>query len=145
MEYVQSFGEIVYEPNRTDSFKRNNSWWVVVNVDIGIVLFYNYMIRKNKINPLGIKDHPLKLQYPKWGPHITVLDGRSEVPEEYRHNWKMHDGERISFYYSPYVKKFHNFWYLPVYSEFLTQLRKDLGLNPNYNFHITVGRETIVK
>lgn len=139
MDWIKVSSKIIYEPKtRKNAKKRPNPWWVIAQVDSGIVFYYNYLVRKNVLNPLGVDFAP-KLHYPMWGAHVTVLDGRSHVRN--RKDWKKYDGENIDIYYSPHVEKRWKFWVLPVKCELFSEIRRELGLNSDYNFHITIGRE----
>ena len=77
---------------------------------------------------------------PLFGAHITVLDGRVPVKNEHMHLWKKYQGKVIEFKYSPDIQQNWKFFHLTVQCEMLRNIRAELGLNPNYNFHITVGR-----
>ena len=70
-----------------------------------------------------------------------MLDGRQEVAENKQEFWgKYHDAE-ITFEYSVEIEHHWKFWVLPVRCSFLNDIREELGLNREYNFHITIGRD----
>lgn len=158
-QVLKARGQIVYEPTRALEGSKGNvvngrkrtdvPWWIVVNCSDTISAYYRTLIEKNILNPLGL-DKGIKLAPPMWGSHITVLDGRNEVPFNKREFWKKYDGEVIDFEYSPEVYQVWKFWNIPVRSRFLDNIREELGFSainprdkvviPGFNYHITVGR-----
>jgi len=82
----------------------------------------------------------IKLQEIMLVPHINVLrrqESNIEVQEEI---WKKHEGEIISFEYSPLVEQHWKFHVLPIRSERLNEIRTELGLDERRGMHITFGR-----
>lgn len=158
-QVLKARGQIVYEPTRALEGSKGNvvngrkrtdvPWWLIVNCSETISTYYRAMIEKNILNPLGL-EKGVKLAPPMWGSHITVLDGRIPVAEEFRHIWKKHDGEVIDFEYSPKVYQRWKFWNIPVRSKKLDEIREELGfpahnprdeiIIPGFHYHITVGR-----
>lgn len=149
-QWINAKGRLVYEPTRefrddsgnvtVKGHKRTDSpWWLIATVDPGILAFYRNQVSRHILNPLNLPKAP-KIHPPMWGGHITILDGRTEVQPKYRSLWKAYQNQYIDFQYSPNVVQKWKFWVLPVRAPLFSRIRAELGLNPNYNFHITVGR-----
>ena len=138
--WLKATGRIIYTPDKPGAIKRNNKWWVVVEVDRSIINYYAYWINRQIIKPPWLTKG-LILQTPQWGGHITVLDGRVEVDKKYQHLWEKYAGKMINYEYSVEIEKHWKFWVLPVKCEFLNKLREELGLPRDYNFNITIGRD----
>lgn len=143
-------GKIQYMlKGRDGSTKRANQPWVIVKVPESIAFYYRAQIQRNLINPFqqepvpnqdgDLEIVPDRIHPPKWGAHITVLDGRFSVPTNKMQNWGKHDGETVDFEYSPIVHQVWKFFVLPVKSPKLDTIREELGLDP-HPLHITVGR-----
>ena len=104
---------------------------VVLNIDPEITRYYRSFIPKSK-----------RVNSPRYYPHITVVrSGREQVtsPEK----WGEHEGELISFEYSPEVNEGHTYYTIEAYSNRLEEIREELGLSrmrSGFNcFHITIG------
>jgi hypothetical protein len=156
---LKARGRIVYEPKRTIEGNKGKvvngrkrvdiPWWIVVECSDTISSYYRWWIEKEILNPLQM-DKGIMLAPPMWRTHITVLDGRNEVAEQFRNLWKKYDGEMIEFEYSPEVYNTWKFWNLPVRCKFLDTIREELGFTavnprdkvvvPGFNYHITCGR-----
>ena len=138
MEWVKANGRIIYDPTRDDLRKeeRATPWWVIAQLtgrDLeDFSAYYRWLLRRRGIG---------MIQQPAWKPHVTILDGRREVPEEFRRLWKKYDGQVVSFEYGVDIQKVWKFWVLPVRCALFEKIREELGFNPDYPFHITVGRE----
>jgi len=130
MTWVKSTAKVFYDPYRPGLRKVRPGTLVVANVDPGIAELYRYWVRKR---------HGLILQNTAFLPHITIVDGK--VKNDNQHPmWKKFHGQVIDFEYSVDMEQHWKFWTLPVRSKKLEEIRQSLGLNPNYNFHITFGR-----
>ena len=81
------------------------------------------------------------LYKPAWDAHITVI--RDEVPPEDRQIlWRLHQGVSVDFYYSCDAETNGIYWWLPVFSDHLIELREELGLSqPQYPLHLSFGHE----
>jgi hypothetical protein len=118
-----STAEIIYK----------NSWWAVAEVDREIVRYYsNWVYRR----------FGLKLYGSRWSPHITIIRGEEPPNKDL---WGKYDLDNWEFEYdiSPHRDRDSVFWWIDVKCERMLDLREELGLPrfPEYNFHITVGRE----
>lgn len=141
-------GKIIYEPQRfiesrqVAGRKRINPWWVVVQTGNGLASYYRRQIERLH-NPLDMPNG-FSLSPPMWGAHVTVLDGRVPVKEEYRVNWKKHDGRKITFDYSPEIYQVWKFFAIPVRSAIMDEIRLECGMQVAeigaWNYHLTVGR-----
>ena len=153
-------GTIVYDPKRfiesnskgkqvVGHKRTDNPWWLVVNCSDTISAYYRWWIENEILNPLKL-DNGIKLGHPMWGSHITVLDGRQDVPVDNREFWKKHNGEVIEFEYIPMVYQTWKFWSIPVRCKKLDMIREELGFDAvnkreaspvtGFNYHITIGR-----
>jgi hypothetical protein len=133
-QWIRIKGRLIYEPRREGIKKvqRDTPWWVIVQLPHDdLSNFYRRWLK----NFYGIVSHP-----PVWGTHVTVLDGRVPVKPEFMGAWKKHHGETVEFEYSPYVEQHWKFFTLPVRSEFLHGVRKELGFDVEKSLHITFGR-----
>lgn len=106
---IKSIGTLRY--TRPDGYGRR----LVLDIDPGISLFYRSLI-------------------PKWfqansqaaRPHITVV--RATKPPNTR-VWGKHEGEKIEFYYDPYIHQGGAYWWLNCYSKRLDEIAEELGLS----------------
>jgi hypothetical protein len=129
MNWAASTAKVFYDPVRPGIRKVRPGSLVVANVDPGIAEYYRWWVKKQ---------HGLQLQNTAWYPHITVVDGK--VNSGRGSEWKKYQSAVIDFEYSAELEQHWKFWVLPVRSRQLEMIRHGLGLNPDYNFHITVGR-----
>ncbi len=140
----KSRGKIEYMMGREGGTKRAGQPWVIVHVPNSIAEYYRAQIVRHLINPFNQEPYPNnpqpdKIHPPKWGAHITVLDGRYDIPEARQKFWKKYDKQTVEFEYSPRVQQIWKFFVLPVKCDLLEQIRTELGLQPK-PLHITVGR-----
>lgn len=133
-EWIKGTAKLVYAPARPGlkKVRAANDYFLVAEVSGDIAKYYSYWIKKTLY---------VSLQPPAWRQHITVLNGRHEVPADRRHLWKKHHNETIHFEYSVDVQQHWKFWVLPVRSNRLETIREEFGLASNHKqFHLTVGR-----
>lgn len=119
-----------YEP-RTPCGKGGNPWWLILRTDDAIIEYYQWWIES---------ELRIKLQRPLFGAHISVI--RGEEPIHNSSLWKIRQGESLQVYYSPFLEHAEGFWWLPILCPQLEEIRLELGLSPQpqYGFHMTVGR-----
>ncbi len=89
---------------------------------------------------------PVKLNKPKYAPHISVV--RHEVPPNLD-AWGKYQGQLVSFDYCPFVHNDEKYYWLNVYSPALVNIRLTLGLpasslksrppDGTEIFHMTIG------
>lgn len=89
---------------------------------------------------------PVKLNKPKYAPHISVV--RHETPTSID-MWGKYEGELVSFDYCPFVHNDEKYYWLQVVSPALVKIRMDLGLpasslksrppDGTEVFHTTIG------
>lgn len=137
--WFKAKGKVQYTPWRPGATKRAHKPWVTVNVPNSIAEYYRAQIVRNLINPFNQDPIPHRIHPPKWGAHITVLDGRFDIPQTHKHAWEKHQNAIVEFEYSNEVEQVWKFFVLPVRSAFLESIRAELGLPPR-PLHITVGR-----
>jgi len=137
--WIQASGILQHSPPRPGGKKRINNYWLIVKMPRGIVEYYHHWIQK-KIGPPW-DPNAVKLQLPMWGGHITVLDGRIPLNANQEKILESLDGNRVNFEYSPDIQQHWKFFYLPVKSQQLDNIRKTLGLTKPHPYHITVARQ----
>ncbi len=106
--------------------------WIIAKCDDALVEYYRWWFWKEK---------HIKLMRPKFGAHISIVRGEEEGIKE--GNWEVnHDGELITFQYTPDILEVYNYVWLQVYGEDLNKVREKVGLSrePLKPFHMTVGR-----
>lgn len=134
-KWIKASGKLVYDPKRDENFKKTNKTrTLIINLarDTEIHHFYQWLIRKQYGDWLHLQD-------PMFGLHVTVVRGNEGVPDMSK--WKKHQGEFFEFEYNTQLKCNWGFWNLPVNpSEKLVNLRTELGIEREHNFHLTVGR-----
>lgn len=142
MNWLTAKGKIVYDPKRGGAHKRANGDWVVCETSNSIVNYYRWWIEREILNPPWAVDG-IVLNTSRWGAHITILDGRIPVKKEIKNQlWKKYQNQIIEFEYSPeMIKNIYYFWVMPVRCDLFSKIRQELGLNPNYHFHLTIGRQ----
>jgi|15BtaG_2_1085339.scaffolds.fasta_scaffold09265_2 hypothetical protein len=108
------------------------SRWAIVLVESSILKYYRhlYWITKSKTQ---------KLNPGKREPHITLVAGDYETPSKPQY-WGLYEGDTIEFEYSSPDNRDGMFW-LPITCPMLSEIRIELGLNPNlkFPFHLTFG------
>ncbi|WP_151633848.1 hypothetical protein [Noviherbaspirillum aerium] len=81
----------------------------------------------------------LRLNRPIFGTHVTIVRHEEHVPN--MQLWGKYEGVEVDIAYDVEVRRHFGFWSLPVYSEEFQQIRAELGLPPEPDFHITIGRQ----
>lgn len=129
--WLSTTAQILYDPSRPGIRKVRPGSLVVGNIDPGIADYYRWWVHKR---------FGLSLQRPAWTPHVTILDGKGKQQRVDMTHWKKHHKCVIPIEYSVDIEQHWKFWVLPVRCEALCDLRAELGLSRDYNFHITFGR-----
>lgn len=130
---LKATGRLIYDPARPNFNKEYKLRTLIVQLPRDdLDLYYQWFIERHH-------GQWLKLQRPMYGVHVTVVSGKERVPN--MKAWKKHAGREISFEYDPVVRRHWQFWSLPAYSEQLQELRVELGLKTEHDFHITIGRQ----
>tara|TARA_B100000609_G_scaffold199317_1_gene202040 strand:+ start:20082 stop:20495 length:414 start_codon:yes stop_codon:yes gene_type:complete len=127
---LQMNGILDFEPTTQDG-KGGNPWWLILRCDDEVVRYYLWWIEKTE----GIK-----LQRPLFGAHISVM--RGEEAQQNATLWKEQQDTTCDFRYSHIVETQDGFWWLPVESRMLREIRAFYGLSPlpDFGFHLTIGR-----
>lgn len=130
-QWAQTTGRIIYNPNRPDKKKVRaaDDWHLILKVDNGISEYYRWWLQKR----FGLYTNP-----PTWGCHVTVCDARQKPGNPAV--WRAYEGDLITIEYSPVIYQAWKFWCLPVRSNELTFMQKELGYSPKSDLHITIGR-----
>lgn len=110
--------------------------WLIGDCDEEIGRYYRWLIKSFRA--------ATSLQAPLNGPHITVVAGKYEdnIRREY---WYRHANKKVEFEYGPELETNGVYYWLPVKSLFLSDIRLELGLFPlpKYPFHLTVGNNKL--
>jgi len=81
----------------------------------------------------------LKLQKPRYDSHICV-NYTEPPPDHKKHLWNKYAGQEIEFEYTNEIQTDGCYYWLPVKSEFLTDLRTELELPPLWcPLHLSLG------
>jgi hypothetical protein len=167
----KSRGTIRYNPKHSNT--RHDKWWMILECGRGLVLTYKWLLKKDgtkKISSdLAFKTHnvfPLvkrgiDVSESTWKSHISIV--RGERPTNVG-AWNKYNGVSINFEYSPIVQTNGAHYWLPVISDDLDEIRRELGLadvsrsfskndSSNYifhngrrivkppQFHLTIGKD----
>lgn len=81
----------------------------------------------------------MRLNRPIFGTHVTIVRHEEDVPNMAA--WGKYEGVEVDIEYDVVVRNHFGFWSLPVYNEWFQEVRQELGLPPEPDFHITVGRQ----
>lgn len=139
---IELKGIVRYDPDRT-GLKKNTSC-CVIEVDSGVSDFYRSQVNKH---------YGIDLVKPSWGTHISVVQG--DIDKEnilFEKYWGKYEGLEITFQYYVFprysgdTKSYSSgdngwFWFLDVKCDFITKIRKELGLELNFRPHLTIGRK----
>jgi hypothetical protein len=133
MNKIKTKGRLVYDPVRHGFKKTHKTRTLIVELPRdGLDLLYQWFIMKE----FG---QCMSLQRPMYGTHVTIVGGNENVPK--LDMWKKHEGKVIELEYSPAVRNHWAFWSLPVFGDHLQDLRFELGMVAEKDFHITIGRQ----
>ena len=87
---------------------------------------------------------------PRWPAHVTVVRSEKETPYNMCY-WGKYEGQEVILGYGPYVYIANNYLWLNVWCEFLSDIRRELGLPsksrwtrppitpPQECFHLTIA------
>lgn len=125
-------GKVIYDPQvLRPNFKARNhvKWGVILTVPQSIIRYYQEWIRKE------LNTH---VNNPAWNAHITITKNQEPTNKA---AWKKHAGRVITFEYDPEFKMSDKYFWLPVKSNELSDIRVELGLEPlpYVPFHITIA------
>jgi len=81
----------------------------------------------------------MRLNRPIFGTHVTIVRPEEAVPR--MSLWRKYEGVQVDIDYDVEVRNHFGFWSLPVYSDCFQEIRVELGLPPEPDFHITIGRQ----
>lgn len=112
----------------------DDEWKVNVRIEDDLARYYRSLLPKY-----------WTVNQQKYPPHITVVR-REKIPN--KQFWRKYEGKEIEFGHSS-VKKGTVYYWLEAYSDFLCELRVELGLPPHNDltkppdkkscFHMTIG------
>jgi len=136
MDWFESTGTLIYDPHgrsEKTQHKVSDPWWALLFCEQGLIDYANYWLTNRGIY---LYKHSL------YGGHISVIKGE-EPPD--KNLWKKSQGRKMTFKYSNKYNHNHKYWWIFVECPELSEIRKELGLNPNppyFPFHLTIGRVT---
>ena len=126
-------GILKYDPHRPGFKKTHKSRTLIVDfARDNFDLYYQWFLKKQ------FGDW-MEIQRPMFGKHVTVV--RGDEPGFKADAWGKYEGEKIKVLVSPCLNRNYAFWVLPVESDDLLDIRRELKLRNFHNFHLTIGRE----
>lgn len=132
--WITSSGKVVVRPSSRYKLRKKRAVdenHTIVTAPSGLSDYYRWWIDRQL---------HLWIQPPMLAPHISVFNGKESLPDGADDVLNKYNGMEIEFQYNVHVEQHWKFWSLPVRSEALMKIRKECGVNPNYPFHITIGR-----
>lgn len=132
-------GKFMFSPTRPGLKKLHRSFdrAVILKLDNGVVEYYSWWLRRK---------YGIQVSLPAWGAHITVVSDKDRVKDGIAFDTlkKRFEGKILSVSHDVYLKKKWQFWVLDVIpTQEMLQVRRDLGLNEDFPFHITIGRDDV--
>lgn len=85
-----------------------------------------------------MKKYGVRLHTPMFGTHVTIV--KPEEADSSHKTWMKHEGREIEIQYG-FIERHWGFWSLNVYSDDIVEMRQEMGLNPYYRLHMTVGKQ----
>jgi len=124
-----STGILQYDPGKGS--KQFDPWWALLVCDDELAKYYAWQLKKH-----GVEVYPNDKGL--WGTHISVLKG--DVPPDPT-AWGKYAQFEVEFHYS-HIIRFDNgkHAWVDVYSEDLSEIRKELGFDGKPWYHLTIGR-----
>lgn len=114
--------------------RHTNKWWMVIDIDQGILDYYYFLYRKGTYNTIP-------LQRPFYSAHISVI--KAEEPDDsLKIFWGKHEGAKVDVFYSHQISESRGGIYraLTAYCPAAYIIREELGLkNLFFDYHITIG------
>ncbi len=148
--WVPGSGRLVYDPVRP-GMKNRTKYWAMVLVDREITRYFRWWVDRELLNITGVEGFGLNL--PSWDAHCSIIRGENDVrgvpPRELNELWGKYRNEVVDFEYSLNVRQSgdttswdrpNHYWFVDVRCPRGTEIRKELGLPRDWNFHITIGR-----
>lgn len=138
---AQCSGKFIFSPKRPGLKKSHRAFdnAIILKVDNGISEYYSWWIHRK---------YGIELAPPAWGTHVTVVSDRDRVTDlaTFEALKNSFNGKILSLPHAVDIYKKWQFWILDVSPTCeMVEIRKSLGLNPDYPFHITIGRDDCVQ
>jgi hypothetical protein len=149
---LKSVARIVYDPYR-GGMNRNTKGWCVADVDRELTRYLRWWTDRELTNITGVEGYGIS--QPSWDAHISIVRGMGDlrnVPEDMLRNlWGKYEGREVEFEYTLDVRQSgdkavdgfdpkEHFWFVTIWSDEMTYIRKELGLPYDWNLHLTYGR-----
>lgn len=133
MQRLTVRGRLAYDlPPRRSSKPYDKRSLVATLPDDDLDLLYQWFVERRY-------GQALRLNRPIFGTHVTIVRHEEHVPN--MQYWGKYEGVDIDVEYDVELRRHFGFWSLPVYSDVFQQIRAELGLPPEPDFHITIGRQ----
>ena len=133
---IKCAAKLVYDPNRPDFKKAHKTRTLIAQLRRDDLDLYYQWFLKQKFGQY------LEIQRPMFGTHVTIVRGDESIGRDKMHLWKKYEGQILSFNYDPCSLERHwQFWSIRVESTDMCDIRAELGLRHQPNFHITIGRQ----
>ncbi len=126
---MKSVGTLRYSPKLLGDHT-SEKWWLVLDCDAGLCAYYRGLYRL-------FRHKTCQLMRPAWDAHITVI--RNEEPPQ-KEPWERHAGRQVEFEYDGSLETNGDYWWLPIVSPELLEIRTELGLSdPEFPLHLSIG------
>lgn len=133
----ETIGTLRYSPKLIGDQPASPNWWLILSTDPNIGNYFRHLYL--------LQHHRCKtLRRPAWDAHVTVI--RNERPiDSYKHLWEKHSGLKVPIQVNPEAKSNGDYCWLPITSEFLLDVREELGLerHPYYPLHLSIGHQNL--
>lgn len=106
-------------------------WWLILQCCPDLAKYCRMMINKYNLGSF-------KVMKPAWDSHISVTRGEEPKNKEL---WNSLTGREVDFYYENKIETNDRYYWLPVQSDAILDVREQLGLlrEPYYKLHLTVA------
>ena len=124
-----STGILHYDPGKGQ--KHYDPWWALLLCDDELALYYAWQLKRH-----GVPVHPNDKGL--WGTHVSVLKG--DVPLN-QAAWGKYQDFEVEFHYNHLIRYDNgkHAW-IDVYSDDLSEIRRELGFDAKPWYHLTIGR-----
>ena len=134
MNEVKLTGTLVYDPQRVGFKKTHKMRTLIAMVRPGDMAEYYEKLIQKVYGPWAV------LHRPMYGYHVTVVSGKEKVTD--MSVWKKYEGEQVELSYDiESLQKNWSFWNFRVRCDRFKDIRSELKMNPDYHFHLTIGRD----
>ena len=133
-KWLVTYGQVKFDIDELTNKHKNQSSWkshVITFINDDLDSYYRWFL-KRKYN--------FDLIRPIRGPHLTIVNDRTEEISNWDQVKKEYNNKTIKIYYNIDLRSNAKHWWLKAYSCEADIIRNKLGLgDPFYNPHITIG------